>query len=444
MPGTEVTAVAHPTSAFDRCFALVDCNNFFASCEQVFNPKLNNQPVVVLSSNDGCIVARSNEAKALGIGMGEPFFQYRHTIEKHRVNVFSSNFPLYADMSRRIMAILTRFAPKMEIYSIDEAFLDLRGCDHLTRCDNLTEYARTIRATLKQWTGISVSIGIARTQTLAKIASHLAKRSIKARGVLDLTDSPFVDQALESVKVGDVWGVGRRTVEWFIGRGITNAKQLRDIDDKTITGRMGIMGLRLVYELRGISCFSLTTCPSPSKTIISSQSFGQKTTSLEKARGAVATHVTIAAAKLRSQHLATNALAVFLMTNHSAEKFGRNNHSVAIDLPKATNNTAELIHHAMQGTDMAYRKGHIYAKAGIMLSNLIPECHVQTTLFGTDHHTKNGRKLMDVVDRVNTSMGRGTLQYAVQLQALSSRARCEHGRRRYTTNWKELAIVNAQ
>ncbi|HOP06678.1 MAG TPA: Y-family DNA polymerase [candidate division Zixibacteria bacterium] len=443
MSGTEATSIAYTPGALDRCFALVDCDNFFASCERVFRPELKNQPVVVLSSNDGCIVARSNEAKALGIGMGEPFFQCRRLIEKHRVNVFSSNFPLYGDMSRRVMAILSRFAPEMEIYSIDEAFLDLRRCDHLARCDNLTEYAHTIRDTVKQWTGIPVSIGIARTQTLAKIAAHLAKRSAKAKGVLDLTDSPFIDQALESVEVGDVWGVGWRSTEWLVGRGITNARQLRDMDDKTISRKMGVTGVRLIYELRGISCFSLTTVPPPSKSVISSQSFGHKTDSLETVKGAVASHIAAAAEKMRSQHLAAKELTVFMMTNCPDGKYGKNNHSTGISLPQATNDTAELIHYAMQAADIIHRKGYIYVKAGVMFSNLIPENHVQATLFTAPDNANKNKKLMNTIDRVNTSMGRGTLRYAVQLQALSSRAKHEHGRFRYTTNWQELVVVKA-
>ncbi len=443
MSFAKVTATTCPPEVLNRCFALVDCNNFYASCERVFNPRLRDRPVVVLSSNDGCIVARSNEAKALGIGMGKPFFQCRHIIEKHKVKVFSSNFPLYGDMSRRVMAVLARFAPEMEVYSIDEAFLDLCGCGRLDRHDNLTEYARTIRATVMQWTGIPVSVGIARTKTLAKAAAHLAKKSGKAKGVVNLIDTPFIDRTLENVKVGDVWGVGWRTRQWFLNRQITNARQLRDMDDKIIAGRMGIMGLRLVNELRGVSCFSLDTCPPSPKSILSSRSFGRKTSSPEEIRGAVATHITIAAEKLRAKRSAAKLLTVFLLIKHTGKKFNRDSHSSVISLPRATNNTPELIRYAIHETDRIYQNGGVYVKAGVMLNDIIPEHHVQTTLFSTGNVT-SGRKLMEVVDRVNRDMGYKILQYAVQIPARSSRARRDHAHRRYTTSWEELTAVTAR
>ena len=232
-------------------YALVDCNNFYASCERVFRPYLNRQAVVVLSNNDGCIVARSNEAKALGIGMGEPFFKARDIVEKHDVRVFSSNYALYGDMSRRVFAVLAEFAPEIEIYSIDEAFLNLAGFAVNT---DLTEYARRIRKTVGKWTGIPVSIGIAETKTLAKVANRIAKRSTRAGGVLDLTASPYVNRALEQVPVRDVWGIGSKNARRLIARGIENARQLKDIDEGIIRKQMRVVGVRLVKELRGISC----------------------------------------------------------------------------------------------------------------------------------------------------------------------------------------------
>ncbi len=287
----KLTTISIPPDARNKCFALADCNNFFASCERVCNPKLNNQPIVVLSSNDGCIIARSNEAKALGIGMGKPFFKCRDLLEKHKVHVFSSNFSLYGDMSRRVMAVLDHFTPEIEIYSVDEAFLNLSGCDHLAHHENLTEYARTIRQTVLKWTGIPISIGIGPTKTIAKVAARLAKKTkktTKIKGVVNLQNSPYIDQALERVPVGDVWGVGHRTTQWFIDRRITNAKKLRDISDEVITNRLGVVGLRMVYELRGISCLSLGNCPTPAKSVVSSQSFGKKTKDLGEIKGAVA------------------------------------------------------------------------------------------------------------------------------------------------------------
>ncbi|MBU8932906.1 MAG: Y-family DNA polymerase [candidate division Zixibacteria bacterium] len=422
------------------CIALVDCNNFYASCERVFNPKLQNKPIVVLSNNDGCIVARSNEAKALEIGMGQPFFKYRNVIEKHNVHVFSSNYALYGNMSGRVMATLAQFTPKMEIYSIDEAFLDLCGSDRFHGYNDLVEYAHTLRATVKQWTGIPVSIGIARTKTLAKIANRLAKKSTKVNGVLNLIDSPYMDQALEKVHVGDVWGIGRQSTKWLVGMNINNARQLRDIDDKVISKRMGVVGLRLVYELRGISCLLLETCSSPRKGIISSRSFGRRVESLDDLKESVAAFITNAAAKLRKQNLAARLLTVFLTTNPYSKNDKQYNNSIVIRLPGAINDTAQLLHHATRGTESIFRKGFRYKKAGVMLDNLIPADQAQATLFD-DNNIKRNRKLMETIDSVNKKMGSGTLRYATQGSTQPWKGKCGNRSPCYTGNWDELVNV---
>ncbi|MFH1372965.1 MAG: Y-family DNA polymerase [bacterium] len=442
MKPTASREIIYSSGALNGCIALADCNNFYASCERVFNPGLHGRPVVVLSNNDGCIVARSGEAKVLGIGMGQPFFKCRDIIEKHNVHVFSSNYALYGNMSGRVMTTLAQFTPEMEIYSIDEAFLDLNGCDRLHGHDNLTEYARTIRATVIRWTGIPVSIGIARTKTLAKIANRLAKRSVKANGVLDLVDSPYMTRVLEKVHVGDVWGIGRRSTKWLVGRGIDNARQLRDIDDRVIRKRMGVVGLRLVYELRGISCLSLETCPPPRKGIISSRSFGRQIESLEELQEAVAAYITNAATKLRKQNLAARLLTVFLTTNPYSKSDGQYNNSIAIHLPRATNNTAELLHHAGRGMEKIFRQGFRYKKAGVMLDDLIPAGQVQATLFGDGDAGRN-KKLMATVDSVNDRIGSGALRYAVQGSTQPWRGRCKNCSPRYTSSWEELVNVTA-
>ena len=436
------TAITLPSDAGNRCFALVDCNNFYASCERVFNPKLQGRPVVVLSNNDGCIVARSGEAKALGIGMGKPFFQSRDIIKRHDVRVFSSNYALYGDMSERVMNTLAQFTPEMEIYSIDEAFLDLSGCDRLGKHDDLTEYARTIRATVTQWTGIPVSIGIARTKTLAKAANWLAKRSARAKGVFNLVDSPYMDKALERICIADVWGIGRRSVRKLKEKGVTNARELRDIDDRLIRKQRGIVGLRLVYELRGISCLSLETCPPPRKGIMSSRSFGRKVESLEELKEAATAYVTNAAVKLRKQNLAAQVLTVFLTTNPYSKDDRQYSNSVVFHLPAAINNTAELIHYAVQGVERIFKEGFRYKKAGVMLDELISADQVQTTLFDrSDTGRKN--KLMEVVDVVNSIMGSGTLKYAAQGATQPWSGRCKNRSPRYTTSWKELPTARA-
>ncbi len=267
-------------------FGLVDCNNFYVSCERVFNPALEGRPVIVLSNNDGCAVARSNEAKALGIKMGAPAFQLRDLIGKHQIQVFSSNYALYGDMSRRVMRSLSEFTPEIEIYSIDEAFLDLSGFRH---CD-LTDYGHRIRSTVKQWTGIPVSIGIAETKTLAKIANRIAKKSQRAKSVLDLTHSPFQDRALEITDVADVWGIGRRYAHFLKQNGIHTALQLRDADDTFIKHKMGVTGTRLLQELRGVSCYALEQSPPRKKGITVSRSFKHAIQSLDELKEAIATY----------------------------------------------------------------------------------------------------------------------------------------------------------
>ncbi|MCK4606691.1 MAG: Y-family DNA polymerase [candidate division Zixibacteria bacterium] len=442
MFSTTTTAITLPPDARNRCFTLVDCNNFYASCERVFDPKLKKQPVIVLSNNDGCIVARSEEAKALGIGMGEPFFRCRDIIEKHGIHVFSSNYTLYGNMSERVMNTLTQFTLEMEIYSIDEAFLDLSGCDHLDKHGDLTEYARTIRATVRQWTGIPVSIGIGRTKTLAKVANRLAKKSARAMGVLNLVDSPYMDKALERVCIADVWGIGRRSVKKLKEKGVTNARQLRDIDDRLIRKQMGIVGLRLVYELRGISCLSLETCPPPRKGIMSSRSFGRKVESPEELKEAVTAYVTKAAVKLREQNLAAQVLTVFLTTNPYSRDDGQYSNSIVLHLPTAINNTVELIRYAVQGIERIFKKGFRYKKAGVMLDELIPAGQIQTTLFDRGNAGRN-KKLTEVIDMVNDIMGSGTLKYAAQGSAQPWSGKCKNLSPRYTTNWKELLTVSA-
>jgi len=442
MKQTTSQEIAPPSGSRDGCFALLDCNNFYASCERAFNPRLNGKPIVVLSNNDGCIVARSNEAKKMGIGMGEPFFKFRQIIENNKVHVFSSNYTLYGDMSRRVMTTLSHFAPEIEIYSIDEAFCDLSGCDRLDGHDNLTEYARTICRTVMQWTGVSVSIGIARTKTLAKIANRLAKKSTKTNNVLNLIDSPYMDQALEKVYVWDVWGVGKNHGRRLADKGIITARQLRDVNDNLIRKQMGVVGLRLVYELRGLSCMPLTNLPPPRKGIISSRSFGHKIESLAELKEAVAAYVTEAAKKLRSQNLAAGLLTVFLMTNHFSKNDKQYSNTVIIHLPTASSDTGELIHYALMGMKKIFKAGYRYKKAEVMLDELIPDDQVQMSLFD---YTNVGhkKKLLELIDQVNASMGTGALKYAAQGSSQPWKMKCNLRSPRYTTNWKELPTVAA-
>jgi DNA polymerase V len=418
-------------------FALVDCNNFYVSCERVFNPKLEGKPVIVLSNNDGCVVARSNEAKALGIGMGVPAFQIRHLIRAHDVQVFSSNYALYGDMSRRVMDTLAQFSPNVEVYSIDEAFLSLS--EFTSR--KLTEYGREIRTTVKRWTGIPVSIGIAETKTLAKVAAHHAKRLPEAAGVFDLTSCQNRDALLAEIPVEDVWGVGPAFARFLAQHGITTVLALRGADEQWIGRDMGVVGRRLVLELRGVSCLALDDCPPPKQGITVSRSFGRPVTSLPEMREAVAAYTARAAEKLRVERLAVSVLTVFLTTNPFKDELQYSN-AATIKLPVATDSTSDLLRYALLSVERNFREGYRYNKAGVMLTALVPASQRQHDLF-EDQDRERSSRLMRVLDRLNAEMGAGTLRYAAEGYVKRWRARFERRSPAYTTNWRDLPIARA-
>jgi DNA polymerase V len=419
-------------------FALVDSNNFYVSCERVFDHKLEGRPVVVLSNNDGCVVARSNEAKALGVAMGVPAFQIRHLIRAHDVQVYSSNYTLYGDMSRRVMHTLAQFSPNVEVYSIDEAFLSLSEFIHR----NLTEYGRNIRATVKRWTGIPVSVGIAESKTLAKVAGRVAKRSLDAAGVFDLTACQDRDALLARTPVEDVWGIGPNWARLLKQHGITTALSLRETDVHWVRGMMGVVGERLVRELRGVSCLPLEDCPPPKQGITVSRSFGRPITSLAEMRQAVATYTARAAEKLREEGLAVTVLTVFLTTNPFKKDDPQYNNAVTIKLPIATDSTSELLRYALPGMERIFREGYRYKKAGVMLTALVPASQVQGDLFDYQDRERFSR-LMRVLDRVNADMGAGTLRYAAEGITKRWKARFERRSPAYTTNWRDLPVAKA-
>ncbi len=355
-------------------FALVDCNNFYASCERVFNPKLEGRPIVVLSNNDGCVVARSNEAKALGIGMGVPAFEVEESMRKNNVEVFSSNYTLYADMSSRVMETLSIFTPDIEIYSIDEAFLNLDGFN----C-SLTDYGRKIWRTVKQWTGMPVTVGIARTKTLAKIANRTAKKSAKANGVLDLTDSAYLNKVLAETPVEKVWTVGIKTALKLKGAGIKTALALRDVDVSWVRQKFGVVGVRTVYELRGISCYPLEQNPPVKKSITVSRMFGKPVESIKELKEAIANYASRAGKKLRVQGLAAGVMTVYVTTSRFIENRYFKSHTV--EFAVATSNTIELIRNACRSIDRLYRKGCAFKKCGIIFNGIVPENQIQKGLF---------------------------------------------------------------
>lgn len=418
-------------------FALVDCNNFYASCERVFNPKLNGQPIVVLSNNDGCVVARSNEAKALGIGMGVPEFQIRPLLRAHHVQVFSSNYTLYGDMSQRVMETLEPFSPNIEVYSIDEAFLSLS--DFTLR--NLTEYGQTIRATVKRWTGLPVSVGIAETKTLAKIANRVAKRTPETGGVFDLLACPDREALLGRVAVEDVWGIGPNHARLLIQHGITTGRQLAGADDQWIRKRMGVVGLRLVMELRGVSCLDLEQCPSPKQSLTCSRAFGKLINNLAEMEEAVSVYTSRVAEKLRRGGMAATVLTVCLTTNEFKEGPQYSN-ALTLKLPVVTDNTSELIGCALQGIQAIYRDGYLYKKAGVMLTGLVPVSQIQADLFD-DRDRGRSKRLMSALDSINDRWGAGTLHYASSGIIKTWKTQFHRRSPAYTTDWNALPVVTA-
>lgn len=418
--------------------ALIDCNNFYVSVERVFNPALLSKPVVVLSNNDGCVVARSQEVKDLGVKMGVPVFKIRKLITQHQIKVYSSNYVLYGDMSARVMATLSHFSPDVEIYSIDEAFVDLSWLSG----DELREYAIAIRSTVMQWTGIPISIGIAPTKTLAKIANRIAKRKPQHQGVFVYPHSESERKLiLKAIAVEDIWGIGRQYSKWLHSLDITEALLLKDIPEWIIQQKMGIVGIRLIKELDGISCIPLELAPKPKQVTCVSRSFRHSVKTLAEMKEAVATHTTSAATKLRQQKQNTTAITVFILTNRFKDNYYSN--SVTLPLPVATNRTPELIHAALLGLEVIYRDGYEYKKAGVITQGLQPESIIQGNVFLQEYEPERQQRLMETIDSLNDRFGKNTVSWAASGINRSWVTKRDKVSPRYTTNWNELPIVKA-
>lgn len=417
-------------------FALCDCNNFYVSCERVFQPKLRGRPVIVLSNNDGCVVARSDEAKAVGIKMGAPLFQVERIIKAYGVQVLSSNYALYGDMSSRVMSVLGDFTPELELYSIDEAFLKV---ERPGKC-SLTEFARIMQERIYKWTGIPLSIGIAETKTLAKLANKLAKKSDKAKGVLDLSSSPYQDYALRSTPVGDLWGIGRQYGKLLNSRGIINAKQLRDVDLSWARQALTVVGARIVEELRGNSCLPIESCPPAKKSLTCSRSFGKMIESLSDLRQAVATFTIRAAARLRHNQLAAGAITAFVSTNRFSKTEPYYTNSMTVEMAYPTDTTPELLRRALASVDKLYRAGCKFKSAGVILGNLVPASPM-TIRMQDDERWLKSRRLMQTIDQINSRMGRDKIRLGVEGLKQEWKTKSEKRSPRYTTNWNELPTV---
>ncbi len=418
-------------------FGIIDCNNFYVSCERLFNPALKRVPVAVLSNNDGCIVARSQEVKDLGVPKGPPIFKRRSLLAKHNAHIFSSNYTLYGDMSARIMKTIQEHMPYVQIYSIDEAFALFKNMN----LEQATEQSHILQKKIYQWTGIPVSIGIAPTKTLAKVANKYAKKYKQLNGVFGIDDAAHTNWLLEHFDVGDVWGIGRRYTKKLNNFGIYNALQLIQKDDVWIRKQLTICGLKTVWELRGFVCYPLESEAEPQKGIACTRSFGTPIDNLKGLKEAVATYVTRAAEKLRKQNSAVISIYVFINTSRFADDYYGN--GTSITLPIASAFTPELIKYAHQALCSIYRPGLKYKKAGVIFTQLKDQQQEQVDIFNQQKaETQKSHALtMHTVDSINKKWGRNTLHFAAQGIKPSWPSKQMRKSQRFTTCWQELLCI---
>lgn len=413
--------------------ALIDGNSFYCSCERVFDPKLEKRPVIVLSNNDGCAVARTAEAKALGIKMGQPMFQIRDLCRQNNVAVFSSNYALYGDMSRRMNSVYQGFSPEIEIYSIDESFLDV---EHLPIKDR-TAWASDLRSTTRQWTGIPCCVGIGPTKTLAKLANKAAKRI--PEGVLDLSDERIRTEVMATFPIADVWGIGPANQEKLRHLGIEYAGQVRDMDPKLARQLMTVVGERIIHELNGRSAIALEAVAPQRKGCAVTRSFGSRVTQKAEMEQAVAGYATRLGEKLRRHGLATDHVTVFMHTSQFNRDDPQRSVSMTVAIPEATNDTLTLIKAARRAVDALWKDDFRYSKAGIITQDLVPPAQRQIALFdGLDH--ERSAKVMAAMDEANRRWGRATVVPAAVGVAKKSPFLTKFERRspRFTTRWDEL------
>ena len=422
---------------------LVDCNNFYVSCERVFQPRLRGLPVGVMSNNDGCVIALSNELKALGIKMGTPAFEIQHLVRQGRIHLLSSNYELYGDMSQRVQAVLEEFSPGVEPYSIDEMFVRFNGFSREQRL----EHARQLHDRVRQYTGIPVCVGVAPTRTLAKFANRAAKKIPAYRGVCVLQAGTAETRALlQHFELGDIWGVGRRLVERLAVLGIRTGWDLAQADPKRIRRQFSVTLERTALELRGIPCIEMNDFHEPRQRIMTSRSFGKLTDNLSEIREAMRQHGQRGAEKLRSQGSLARAVLVFLKTNPFREDQPQYSPSVAVELPRPTDDSRDILHAAGYALQRIYRSGYQYQKGGVMLLDLIDASRQQLSLLDTpqsDAARQRSQKLMHVMDDLNRRMGRGTVKLGTPSPGAAWHLRCANLTQRYSTRWDELPLAKA-
>ena len=414
--------------------ALVDCNNFYASCERLFRPELEGKPIVVLSNNDGCVIARSNEAKVLGIPMGAPEFKYREQMKQQGINVFSSNFPLYGDLSARVMNVLEKLSPDLEVYSIDEAFADMRGFNKV----DLYKHGLEVRQTVLQWTGIPVSIGFGQTKTLSKIANRVAKKSPKSKGVFVFESQLQIDSVLKKIEIGDVWGIGRKWSDSLKHGGIYSAYDLAQADSTWIRRKFSVVLQRTARELNGDSCISIEDLPEKKQLMIS-RSFKERVTDYQLLQSLISGYISRACEKLRKQGSVAKSITLFIRTSPFSDKASYSN-SMPLSLNQYTADTATFIKMGRYALERIYKEGYEYQKAGIMLFDIVPDHLQQLCLFQPEKYDAEARKRMQLIDHINGKFGKQTLRVASE-----SKKRWYMNQNylspRYTTCWDELLDV---
>lgn len=423
-----------------RAIALVDCNNFYVSCERLFQPKLEGKPVVVLSNNDGCVVSRSQEAKDLGIEMAAPWFQIKEHAKRHGIIAFSSNYALYADLSNRVMSLLSQFAPNQEVYSTDESFLDLTGIPV-----KHTEYGQQMRQTIRQCIGIPVCVGIASSKTLAKLANHVAKKQAQFDGVCDFNAIPEheLNTLFAHIKAGEVWGVGKRSTARLQEMGIVTVLDLKRTAPRRIRDEFSVVLERTVAELNGVACLELEDVAPARQQIICSRSFGSLVSNLPDLEQAVATYVARAAEKLRRQNSIAGGVQVYIRTSPHREKCPQYQRDILIPMSDPTDDTRLLCRAALNGLQQIYRSGYAYQKAGVLLVEIMPKASRPRTLFDDAQAQQKSHALMAVLDSINRRMGGNSLRLLGEGVGKNWAMRRSNVSSRYTTEWAELAVVSA-
>lgn len=422
-----------------RNFALIDVNNFYVSCERVFNPKLINIPVVVLSNNDGCAVARSNEVKALGVGMGAPWFKFADLTKQHGIKALSSNYALYADMSNRVMNILREFSPDQEVYSIDESFLELTEFKSL----DLINYGQQMRKRVLKWTGLPVCVGIASTKTLSKLANHCAKKRSEFNGVCNFNAMPVIElnNLLGQIGVGEIWGVGRKLAPKLQSLGYNTVLDLKRADANALRQQFSVVMQKTIHELNGIVCIEMEDMAPPKKQIVSSRSFGHAVYDFNSLSESITLYISRAAEKLRKQQSYAGSIYVFIRTSEFKPEQPYYSNGMTLPMPSHTDDTRQLANVALWGLKQIYKPNFKYAKAGVMLSELVPSAGVQTDLFSQVQVSPKSNALMAAMDKINRKMGKEAIKLASEGFTRPWKMKQENMSPSYTTKWDDLPTV---